>query len=318
VSARLDGATPAAIMPGIAPAPGMSLAQVCFAVARSPPFAMHASSPASTAMAPPRRLLASSAARLLLLGLVLLVAGVTVLGVSLDKPLFFWMQRETALLPAAFWSAWSVLGLGLSAALLAALFADETMAPVATMLWSLLLGGLVLQAFKHVWPMPRPLAVLPADAVHVIGAQLRAGSLPSGHSAMIAALGCALARAAWPRARALVPVIALLAALGCIARVAVGAHWPSDVLVGAAVGVLSVAAGDAIDARWSLRAWLATANGMRLFAIVQLVAAVVLLGTRTGYPLALPIQWLLGVASIVSAVLRWRTGARAAAAGRAA
>ena len=271
---------------------------------------MQPSPSASTVVAPPRRLLASSSSRLLVLGAVLLAAGVAVLAFSLDAPLFYWVQRQTALVSPAFWSAWSVLGLGLSAALIAALFADARMAPVATMLWSLLLGGVALQLVKHGLALPRPLAVLPPDTVHVIGQQLRAGSLPSGHSAMVAALGCALVRVAWPRARWLAPVIVVLAALGCIARIAVGAHWPSDVLVGAAIGVLSVAAGDAVDARWSLRRWLATANGRRLFAIVQLIAAIVLLTTRTGYPLALPVQWLLGLASIVSAALRWRAAGR--------
>src|SRR5207237_7851239 len=118
-------------------------------------------------------------------------------------------------------------------------------------LWSLLVGGVAVQLFKHAWVLPRPLAVLPADAVHVIGLRLRAGSMPSGHAAMLAALACALAREAWLRRRSLVPPILLLGTLGCIARVAVGVHWPSDVLVGAAIGVLSVVAGDLLDARRS-------------------------------------------------------------------
>lgn len=258
--------------------------------------------PAQGAGAPP--------AWLVVLALVLLGAALVVGGRSLDSRVFLALQSATTAVPDVFWAAWSVLGLGLSAALLAALVPSRTMAPVATMLWSLLVGGLAVQLLKHAWALPRPLAVLPPESVHVIGLHLRAGSMPSGHSAMIAVLACAVAREAWPRLRALIPVIVVLGVLGCVARVAVGAHWASDVLAGAGIGVLSVAIGDVLDARWSLRRWLATRRGRQLFAVVQLVAAVVLLATDTGYPSALAVQWLLGLASIVSAAVRWRDATR--------
>jgi len=261
--------------------------------------------PGPTTFLPWRRT-ATPQVRLASIAIVLLVAGLVLSNRSLNTSAFMALQRLTDWLPAPFWAAWSVLGLGLSAALLAALVADDRMAPVATILWSLLIGGLMLQLVKHTFALPRPLAVLPPESVHVIGVRLRAGSMPSGHSAMIAALACAVAREAWLRRRSLVPLVWLLGALGCIARVAVGAHWPSDVLVGAAIGLLSVVAGDLIDARWSLRRWLSSPVGRRIFAVVQLIAAIVLLATDTGYPSALAVQWLVGIASIVSAVMRWR------------
>jgi membrane-associated phospholipid phosphatase len=252
----------------------------------------------------PWRRTATPQARLAALAAVLLVAGLVVSNRSLNTSAFMTLQRLTALAPAPFWAAGSVLGLGLCAALLAALVADERMAPVATILWSLLIGGLALQLVKSIWALPRPLAVLPPESVNVIGLRLRAWSMPSGHAAMLAALACALAREARRRRRSLVPLVWLLGALGCIARVAVGAHWP------ASIGLLSVIAGDLLDARWSLRRWLSSPVGRRVFAVVQLIAAIFLLAMDTGYPSALAVQWLLGIASIVSAVARWRHAKR--------
>jgi len=244
--------------------------------------------------------------RLLVSALLLLVAGVVMSDRRFDYPTFYLLQQMTALVSPAVWSAWSVLGLGLCAVLIAALASDDRMAPIASMLWTLVIAGIALQVFKRVWVLPRPLAVLPPESFRVIGLPLRAGSMPSGHAAMLAALACALAREAWRRRLpALALVVILLGAMGCVARVAVGVHWPSDVLVGAAVGLLGIVAGDAIDARWGLRRALSTSLGRRVFAVVQAVAAIVLLVMHTGYPLALAVQWALGVASVASAGWRW-------------
>ena len=166
-------------------------------------------------------------------GFCLLAAGLGISARGLDVGIFMRVQRLTEWLPPVFWSVGSVLGLGVSCALLAALAADERMRPVAIVLWSLVIGGLAVQVFKHLWPAPRPAAVLAADLIHVIGPRLRVGSMPSGHAATVAALACALAAEVRARSGAAALVCLLLGVLGCVARIAVGAHWPSDVLVGA-------------------------------------------------------------------------------------
>src|SRR3954451_18388683 len=143
------------------------------------------SSYASTAMTPPWRRVAQPPARLLVSGVLLLVAGLVMSEPRLDVPAFLWLQHVTGVVPPAFWSAWSVLGLGVCAALIAALASDERMGPITVMLWSLLIGGLGLQLFKHIWVLPRPAAVLAPDSVHIIGLRLHAGSMPSGHAAML-------------------------------------------------------------------------------------------------------------------------------------
>ena len=99
-------------------------------------------------------------------------------------------------------------------------------------LLALAVDGVVVQALKHAVHLPRPLAVLGADHVHVLLAPLRAGSMPSGHASAAATLAAYLggrrrreAAVAWP-----------LAVLGGISRVYVGAHWVLDVVVGWMVG----------------------------------------------------------------------------------
>ena len=243
-------------------------------------------------------------------GVLLLVAGLIMAERRYDTAAFHYLQHMTSAVAPTFWSAWSVLGLGVCAALLAALASGDRMGPITVMLWSLLLGGLGLQIVKHLWVLPRPASVLPPESFHLIGLRLHAGSMPSGHAAMLIALACALARPLWPRWPALAVTLFLLGAIGAVARIAVGVHWPSDVLVGAAVGLFSVAAGDAVDARWSLRRWLSTPLGRRLFALVELAAAVTVITMDTGYPLAVPVQWALGLASVVSAVRRWHRAGR--------
>jgi len=44
--------------------------------------------------------------------------------------------------------------------------------------------------------------------------------------------------------------------------------------------------------------------------VAQMIGAIFLLAMDTGYPSARAAQWLLGVASIVSAVVRWRQAGR--------
>src|SRR4051812_16313290 len=88
---------------------------------------MPPASSASTTFAPSPRQAASAPARLVFLGVALLVIGIVFSDRSLDTPAFLWLQQVTEFVPPAFWAAWSVLGLGLCTALIAALVADKAM-----------------------------------------------------------------------------------------------------------------------------------------------------------------------------------------------
>ena len=92
--------------------------------------------------------------------------------------------------------------------------------------------GALVQMLKLALHLPRPLAVLGADHVHVLLAPLRARSMPSGHASAAATLAVYL----WGRHRREAAVVGPLAVLGGISRVYVGAHWVLDVLVGWLIG----------------------------------------------------------------------------------
>ena len=83
---------------------------------------------------------------------------------------------------------------------------------------------------------PRPLAVLGAQQVHVLGAPEYWHSFPSGHASFVWLLLAALWGGAGGVLRALLVLLALWVSW---ARIAVGAHFPVDVIGGALCGVFA-------------------------------------------------------------------------------
>lgn len=95
--------------------------------------------------------------------------------------------------------------------------------------WALLVAAIVTTVVTHTmkpWlALPRPAAVLGAEAITIIGPELRAKAMPSGHAAAALTLAGALVPAMKSRsARAAVLLFATLVALS---RVVVGARWPT-------------------------------------------------------------------------------------------
>lgn len=87
---------------------------------------------------------------------------------------------------------------------------------------------------KNALAMPRPVAVLGAHAVHVVGPVRLENTMPSGHTVFAFMLAAALS----PGAPAGVKVLLwTFAALAGLSRIAVGAHFPADVIAGALIGV---------------------------------------------------------------------------------
>jgi undecaprenyl-diphosphatase len=210
---------------------------------------------------------------------------------------------------AFFWSSWSVLGLGVSALLILAAGGRARAQAVLTFLVILLLGGLVLHGAKWWVGGLRPLAVLGPDGLHVVGAALRHGSMPSGHAATAFAFATVMTLQVAPRGAVL--VLCWLGALAvALARVAVGAHWPSDVLAGAGLGLGLGALGAYGAQQWSALPAAAARLQQRWGARCVAVALVALSGgfavTDDGYPAAAGTHAALCVLGLWAAWVWWR------------
>ncbi len=108
-------------------------------------------------------------------------------------------------------------------------------------IWAGLLAGIVaallVNGGKEFFQIPRPPAVLPADAFHQLGNRFGATAFPSGHTAAAFALAGVLGLL--PISRTVRWLAIAAAVLVGISRIAVGAHWPLDVAAGMLTGWLS-------------------------------------------------------------------------------
>jgi hypothetical protein len=162
---------------------------------------------------------------------------------------------------------------------------------------------------KHTLNIPRPLNVLDAQWLQVVGQPPLLGhSMPSGH-AMAAGSAAALLflfmRSERPR---LEWVVLLLCALVALSRVSVGAHWPADVVTGFGLGGLLVILAchwekfqpwvlnpDALRTRFGLVAlqvlvlylvWIAPLEGLGMALARGAISVGVVLGVLTSWPRA--------------------------------
>jgi len=255
-------------------------------------------SPARPATLSHRPLLAASA--------VLLASGALLHGTARDTTLFRTLNQLGAVWPTL-WAMLSVAGLGLSAFIvLVALHRGAhrgAMRPVAALLWCFPVGGALTHVLKRLIDHPRPAALLGTDQIVVIGEPLMRGAMPSGHAiTTLAVLGlCLLAwRTTWLQRAGLLA----LAVLVLLSRAAVGAHWPADLCVGAGLGLVTAAIGWQLSGRARLTDWLCSRPGQQVLAAAQIGCGTVMAVLHSGYGLALPLQWALGVWSVAAGLHR--------------
>lgn len=110
--------------------------------------------------------------------------------------------------------------------------------------------GIITEAIRFFYDRPRPYEALGFEPLLANGS----GSFPSGHMALLFALGAALffyhrKRGSWFLAASL---------LTGFARIATGVHWPSDILGGALIGVVA-----ALLVQWLLAPVIRTEGGTR-------------------------------------------------------
>lgn len=231
------------------------------------------------------------------LGLALLLAA------GANRTVFLWLNGFSRWTGDALWSNLTLCGDTLVVLSLLLPFARRQ----RQWLWAALLASLFAAVWthvpKHLWPMPRPAAVLPPELIHVIGPVLKTGSFPSGHTTAIFTLAGLLVlgplEKGWQRWLAV-----LLAVLVGISRSAVGAHWPQDLLAGAFGGWLSAVLALRWSAGWqwprsTMAAWIGQA--------ILLACVVSLFWHETGYPYVKPMQYLIAAAMLSAWVYAgWR------------
>jgi|GEM_PF-1873939 len=147
-----------------------------------------------------------------------------------NRPLFLWFNRLGPLSGDGLWAGLTLFGDTLVALALLGLFAHRRLDILGGVLYAALFATLWVHLLKPLLDLPRPLAVLGPDQVHVIGMMLRHHSFPSGHTTTVFTLaGVIVLRRVHPLL--LWPVVLLALAAG-ISRAVVGAHWPLDILAG--------------------------------------------------------------------------------------
>ena len=226
-----------------------------------------------------------------------------VIATGSNRALFHLLNGISHATGAAPWPYITILG---DTAVAIALFLPFAMRRI-DVLWALALSALLATLFVHgikpLMSMPRPPAVLAADAITIIGPAHRGNAFPSGHTTTIfVAAGLVWLHVRPLSVRAIVLAVAVLVGLS---RAVVGVHWPTDILAGAAGGWLCAIAGDAL----ARRSTLGRHPAMRALLLVLCTGSAVALlaGLSTGYPQAVTLQraiGALGIAAVVVAALR--------------
>jgi membrane-associated phospholipid phosphatase len=222
---------------------------------------------------------------------------------------FLWLNRLGPETSDALWANITVLGDTTVALALGLVLARRR----PDLLWAVVPAALLAtvwsRTFKHLVALPRPPAVLGADAIHVIGPVYHFHSFPSGHATTAFTLAALCVLGFRLRAWGLVPVA--VAAMVGISRCVIGVHWPLDLLGGAFGGWLAAALGLRVAAQmpFGLRPAAQWVIAMALAGC----AVALLMGYPTDYPQALWFQRAIGaacLAAFAATFVPWR-GSRA-------
>lgn len=210
-----------------------------------------------------------------------------------EPHVFYFFNQHLQALPDLTWSLLSLLGTGWG--ILALTSPALWWRPQLVLAWvcAAPLAGVLTRAGKTWANSVRPLEVLDASTVHVIGDPLYVAAMPSGHTltAFAAAAALYFALPAVKRGRHLW-LFALALGAG-LSRMAVGAHWPADVAMGAVLGLFSGLCGAWLCAQIPVRHQQVQSWLMRVLALLGIYAMVVLLTDPMGFVQNMPVQYVL-------------------------
>jgi membrane-associated phospholipid phosphatase len=220
-----------------------------------------------------------------------------------NQALLFWLNRLGLLTGDALWSNLTLLGDTLVALALLGPFIRHRPEMLKAVLFTVLFATLWVHGLKPLLDNPRPLGLLAPEQVHLIGRALYHYSFPSGHTTTAFTLAGVIILA---RVHPVLAVAVMgLACLAGLSRAVVGAHWPLDILAGVFGGWLSAWLGIRLAQRisWQPGRW----TRLLLLAILIGCALALLLSRNLGYPQAIPLQMLIGLASLgyLLSMLRW-------------
>lgn len=211
------------------------------------------------------------------------------------------------------WALLTVLGFGWPLLIIGSIYAGRDSRLLAAFVKVSLLATAAAQIPKLLMPVPRPALLLdPAQLVIVGEPVLHTGSMPSGH----ALATFSMLTVAWLGRRSLAsremrqPMSLIWLALLVLgiavawSRVAVGAHWPADVLVGSGLGLGVGVMAWQWESFWPWRSWFSTAAGQWSVVAFLLIAAGAWIATKTGYPSAIWLQWLVAAFALAEVFRR--------------
>lgn len=216
-----------------------------------------------------------------------------------EPSVFLFLNLHLAVVPDVVWSLLCLLGTTWALFALTSPLLLTHPRLVLAWLCAAPFAGLFARIGKMLPDNPRPLEVLPAASVHVIGEPVYIAAMPSGHTLAVFAVATAIYFSLPTSRRKSFGWLFGLAFAVAIARVAVGAHWPADVSAGAVLGMFSGLMGATIASRipdWRLApvTWL-----MRAMALFGCLCLYVLLTDDMGFPMNMPFQLGLSVLLLV-------------------
>lgn len=223
------------------------------------------------------------------------IAFTIVWGLDLNREIFLWLNTlGRGQLAGAFWANATILGDVLVAFTLLGFFARRRPDIVWALLIAALFATLWAQGFKQNIYSPRPLSLLSADVINVIGVELRQRSFPSGHTTTAFAVAGVICL---QRVRPTLAITVLvLATITGLSRATVGAHWPLDIIAGAFGGWFAAVIGVYLGRRWIAPS---SAIGKSVIGLILLGCGLSLLFLHdTEYPQTYFLQMAIGVLSV--------------------